>query len=367
MGINAVVMPGPDQPLEMREIPEPELEVGAAMLKTIASEICGTDVHLYHGKLAGVPYPIIPGHVSVGVLEKIRGTLKDVDGVEFREGDTAGFLDVHGSCGACAFCLVYKATTRCPERRVYGITFSADDGPLGGWAEKILMKPGTKLLRLPNGLDAESYIGGGCGLNTAMHAVDRAEIKLGDTVAVLGVGPVGQSVVAFSSLSGASQVLSVGAPDDRLALARRMGATNTCSLDPAPDERVQWVRDMTRGRGADIVIEAAGDPRAVVQALDMVRDNGRVVVVGQYTDNGAISVNPHSQINKKHIDVRGSWGSDFSHFYRSIEVMSRHREEKPWREMAQNRFALSETPDALVAIEARKMVKAIICPNGKDF
>src|ERR1041384_348483 len=91
----AAVMPAPNVPIEIREFPEPELEQGAALLHTMYSEVCGTDVHLHHGKLAGVPYPIIPGHVSVGVVAALRGSVHDVDGVAFREGDVFTFLDVH--------------------------------------------------------------------------------------------------------------------------------------------------------------------------------------------------------------------------------------------------------------------------------
>ena len=111
---------------------------------------------------------------------------------------------------------VAKASTRCPQRRVYGITFGADDGPLGGWAEKIWLKPGTKLLRLPGDLDAATYIGGGCGLNTALATMNRAQVQLGDRVVVLGVGPVGQSLIAFASLAGAMEVIAVGGPHVRL-------------------------------------------------------------------------------------------------------------------------------------------------------
>ncbi len=360
--IRAVVMTGPHEPLALRELPEPELAPGAALLRTTYSEVCGTDVHLADGKLAGVPYPIVPGHVSVGVLEKIRGEIRDVDGVPFREGDTAAFLDVHGSCGACYQCLVAKASTRCPSRRVYGITFSADEGPLGGWAEKILLLPGTKLLRLPDGLDGATYIGGGCGLNTAYASVTRATIRLGDSVVVLGVGPVGQSVCAFASLSGASQVLAIGAPDERLAYAKRMGATDTCGLGLDAGARAAWVRERTSGWGADVVIEAAGDPRAVIDALTMVRDAGTVVVAGQYTDNGEVAINPHSLINEKHVDLRGSWGSDYSHFHRAIALQAQHRARFPWHEMAAKSFDLDHAADALEAVRARELVKATIRP-----
>lgn len=360
----AVVMRAPNVPLTVESIRVPELEEGSALLRTTWSEVCGTDVHLADGRLAGVPYPIVPGHVSVGVLEQIRGVMRDVDGVPFREGETAAFLDVHGSCGACYHCLVAKATTRCPSRRVYGITFSANEGPLGGWSELIWLKPGTKLLRLPDGLDAATYIGGGCGLNTAYAAVERATIRLGDSVCVLGVGPVGQSICAFAAVAGASEVLAIGAPDDRLAFARRMGATATLGLDGrSREERAAWVRERTHGRGADVVIEAAGDPRAVVDALEMVRDAGTVVIAGQYTDHGEVAINPHTLLNKKHVDLRGSWGSDFSHFYRSIGLQAQHAARFPWREIVTRVYALDAANEALAAVRERRVVKAAIAPG----
>src|SRR5215212_7556036 len=95
------VIPKPNAPVEVREVAEPELEPDSALLKVEISEVCGTDVHLQAGRLEGVPYPLIPGHVSVGQLEKIRGELFDVEGNRFREGDHVTFLDVHRTCNAC--------------------------------------------------------------------------------------------------------------------------------------------------------------------------------------------------------------------------------------------------------------------------
>ena len=111
--VRAAVMTAPGAPIELRDYPEPELTEGSAVLETLYSEVCGTDVHLWHGRLSGVPYPIIPGHVSVGRIAALRGELRDVDGKPFREGEIAAFLDVHGTCGACYYCLVAKETTRC--------------------------------------------------------------------------------------------------------------------------------------------------------------------------------------------------------------------------------------------------------------
>jgi D-arabinose 1-dehydrogenase-like Zn-dependent alcohol dehydrogenase len=142
------VIPEPNSPVELREVAEPDLENNSALLEVELSEVCGTDVHLQAGRLNGVPYPLVPGHVSAGRLQKIRGEMTDIDGKPFREGDRVTFLDVHRTCNACWYCLVAKASTRCPQRKVYGITYGLDDGLCGGWATHIYLKPGTRCIRL---------------------------------------------------------------------------------------------------------------------------------------------------------------------------------------------------------------------------
>ena len=359
----AVIMPAPGEPLQLVDIPRPHLEPGAAMLKVTYSEVCGTDVHLHHGRLSGVPYPIIPGHVSVGIIEELGGDVRDINGRPFALGDRVTFLDVHGTCGKCYQCLVAKQSTRCPQRKVYGVTYSATEGLLGGWAESLWMKPGVHMLRLPEELDETTFIGGGCGLVTALHAVDRAEVRLGQSVAVLGVGPVGQSIVALSMLSGAGRIVAVGDPASRLDFARTMGATDTLGLDVAPADRTEAVRAMTEGHGVDVVIEASGAPDAVSEAFDLVRDGGRIVICGHYTDNGDVRIHPHFQINRKHVEVRGCWGSDYSHFYRALAIAAKHGARVPWREMVQRRYSLEEAGEALSAVERREVTKAIIVPR----
>jgi threonine dehydrogenase-like Zn-dependent dehydrogenase len=359
----AAVMAAPREAIRVEEFAAPDLEPGAALLETLFSEVCGTDVHLHHGRLAGVPYPIIPGHVSVGAIAELPAPIADIAGVPFREGDVVTFLDVHGTCGRCYQCLVTKQTTRCPHRRVYGITYGTKDGLLGGWSAAIWMKPGVHLLRLPRELDPQTFIGGGCGLVTAMHAVERAGLRLGDSVAVLGVGPVGQSAIALSALGGAARVVAVGAPQSRLEFARRMGATDVLGLDVAPEDRAARVRELTGGHGADVVIEAAGSPDAVTQALDLVRDGGVVVIAGHYTDTGDVRIHPHWQINRKHVDLRGCWGSDFSHLYRAVNVAARFGDRVPWKEMIGGTYTLEEAGRALAAVEQRAVTKAVIVPN----
>jgi threonine dehydrogenase-like Zn-dependent dehydrogenase len=304
----------------------------------------------------------VPGHVSIGHLAEIRGTVTDIEGKPFHEGDLVTFLDVHETCGRCYECLVTKQTTRCPSRRVYGISYGVADGPLGGWADHIWMKPGVKLLRIPKGVDPISFIAGGCGLVTAVHAVERGDVRLGSSVAVLGAGPVGQAAIALSKLAGADPVIAIGAPASRLEFAKRMGASSTLGLDVPYGHRVDWVREITGGRGVDVVIEAAGDPMAVRHALDLVRDGGRVVIAGQYTDGGDVSINPHLQINRKHAEIRGCWGCDYSHVHRAVQILDRQGRGLPWADSITAKFGIDQANEALAAVEGRTVIKALIVP-----
>ena len=362
--VSAAVIPAPNRPIEIRELPRPGLEPDSALLRVQYSEVCGTDVHLQHGRLAGVPYPLIPGHVSVGTIEAVRGRVVDVFGRPVAEGTPATFLDVHRTCGECWYCLVSKASTRCPQRKVYGITYGLEDGWAGGWCEVVYLRPGTRILPL-DGVSPERFMAGGCGLPTAFHAVERAEIGLGETALILGSGPVGLSAIALARARGATRVLAIGSPARRLAIAARMGADHTLDVaDHDVEQRYAWVRDHTAGRGPDVAIEATGVPEAVTQAMRFVRDAGRVVVVGQYTDAGETSFNPHLDLNQKHLDVRGCWGCDFSHLHRSLEYLRRGPLATAWDALELDHFPLDQAQSALDGVAAARVVKAIIEPSG---
>src|SRR5262249_43227473 len=263
-------MPAPRAPVELREFPRPDLPPGAALLRTERSEVCGTDVHLWHGRLSGVPYPIIPGHVSAGTLAAIRGPLRGLDGSDLREGDRVAFFDVHRTCGRCRACTVHRTPTRCTSRRVYGITDSAAEGLFGGWSQAIYLEPGVGIARLPEAVGIDDYIGGGCGLLTAVHILERASLRPGDTVLVQGTRAVGLGAVALARLSGAGAVFAIGAPAGRLDLARAMGADRVFDLQASTGEaRLEEIRALTHGEGVDVAIEAAGSARAIEEGLTL--------------------------------------------------------------------------------------------------
>jgi len=364
--VRAATIPGPNRPVEVRKYSRPQLEEGAALLRMLYSEVCGTDLHLQQGLLAETPYPLIPGHANVGVLEEVRGDVRDVEGRPVHEGQTVTFLDVHATCGRCWHCLVAKASTRCPNRKVYGITYGADEGLLGGWSECVYLKPGVRIIPLPEGLAPEVVIGGGCGLPTAFHAVERSDIKLADTVLVQGTGPVGLSAIALTRLRGAYKIIVIGAPQQRLDAARRMGADICLDVEQTTlEERAEAVREATSGRGVDVAIEASGNPAAVPEGLDLVRDSGCYTIVGQYTDHGPIQVNPHTQINKKHLDVRGVWGIDYSHLHRALLLQEAYNDRFHWEQLITHTFSLDQANEALEVVRTGQAIKAVIRPSSE--
>jgi L-iditol 2-dehydrogenase len=357
-------MPAPRVPVELREFAEPVLAPGSVLLHTLYSEVCGTDVHIWQGRLAGVPFPIIPGHVSVGVAAKVRDEVRAVDGSRIGEGDVLAFFDVHRTCGRCRACTVTRTPTRCDARRVYGITDSAAEGLFGGWSQAIYLEPGVAIARLPEGVPPDTYISGGCGLITAVHAIDRAALTLGDTVLVQGTGAVGLSAIALAKLAGATRVIAFGAPADRLELASAMGADDCVDVNHTTiAERGVRVAELTAGLGVDVAIEAAGSARAVEEALPLVRDGGRYVIAGHYTDAGPSAINVHQHINRKHLEIRGCWGSEVGHFVRALRILAQHHHRVPWRRIGARTYPLDAVNDALADAEAMRLPKALVQPN----
>jgi L-iditol 2-dehydrogenase len=290
--------------------------------------------------------------------------LTAIDGTRIKEGDPVVFFDVHRTCGRCYACTVARTPTRCPSRRVYGITDPAAEGLLGGWAQAIHLEPGVAVAKLPEGVAPEAYIGGGCGLLTAVHAVERGGVRSGARVLVQGVGAVGLSRVALARSAGAHGVGALGDPADRRGLATAMGADAVYSLGAPVEARRDAILAATGGRGPDIVIEAAGSARAIEEGLELVRDGGVYVIAGHYTDVGTSTISAHRHINRKHLDIRGCWGSEVRHFATALDLLARHGAAVPWARIGATTFGLGELTDALRQAEALAFTKALVAPNG---
>jgi threonine dehydrogenase-like Zn-dependent dehydrogenase len=364
--VRAAVLAEFEQPIQVQEFPRPAaLESGAALVRVELAGVCGTDAHLWHGRLP-VPRPFILGHEAVGTLVALGAEVRtDSAGQPVQEGDRVMWLP-GVACGHCFFCL-QQQDTKCQNRRVYGVRFSCAEPPhlFGDFAEEVYLVPGTRFFRVPKALPSDALIAFGCAGPTMVHGYERlGGIQVGESVAVQGAGPVGLFATLLAKESGARQTIVLGAPRQRLEVARQLGADHVIDLDtvPSPAERVRRVLELTEGRGPDIVIEAAGVPAAVQEGWQMVRDAGRYLEVGQYTDRGTVPLNPH-EITRKHLTILGSWGQMARHLARYIRLLEQFQARHNLGALVTHRFSLAETDQALRTVEQWQAVKAAVVPS----
>ncbi|MCA1726637.1 MAG: alcohol dehydrogenase catalytic domain-containing protein [Actinobacteria bacterium] len=263
--------------VRVAEIPDPAIEhPGDAVVRVTASAICGSDLHFYHGKAPLSPGDGI-GHEGVGVVEAVG---PDVD--RFQPGDRVVIaFDI--VCGDCWFCRRGQ-TALCEDfRNLGGGPFG---GNLGGTQAELVRVPfaDVNLLAIPEGMDDDRALFVGDILTTGYYGTAIAGIGREDTVAVIGAGPVGFFCVQAANLHGAERVLALDMQADRLALAEKVGAQGINVNEQHPQTAVD---ELTEGRGADVVIEAVGNPQAYETATRTVRRGGTVSVVGMYVTERA--------------------------------------------------------------------------------
>ena len=363
MSVRAAVLRNFEQPLELRTYPEPIAAPGEAIVRVEMAGICGTDVHLWLGQLP-IPIPVILGHETAGRIEQLgAGLEKDWRGDPLRVGDRVCWASSI-ACGECFYCRRKGQPTRCLTRKAYGISYNADDAPhlRGGYAEKIHLRAGTAIFRIPDSLPTESVVGAGCALTTAIHGIERAPVQWGDVVVVQGTGPVGIAALAVAKQSGASRIVVTGGPAHRLELAREFGADVTIDVMSVDlDARTRQVLAETGGYGADVVIECVGHPDAVNEGLEYCRDGARFLVLGQYANAGNISFNPHT-ITRKQLQVVGSWGFEPRHVDRALRLLDETQWKQLFARQITHRFPLEQANQALETTRTWQSGKTVIEP-----
>jgi threonine dehydrogenase-like Zn-dependent dehydrogenase len=365
MSVKAAVLAGWRQPLEVREYQDVRaVAPGEALVRVEMAGICGTDVHLWLGQLP-IPIPVILGHETAGRVEQLgAGLEKDWRGELLKVGDRVTWASSI-MCGECFYCRQKAQPTRCIARKAYGISYSANEAPhlRGGYAEKILLRAGTGIFRIPDDLSTEAVIGAGCGLVTAIHGLERAPIAWGDVVVIQGSGPVGLAALTVSRQAGAARVVVIGGPRHRLELARAFGADAVIDIQEVSDpaERRRLILAETGPYGADAVIECVGHPDAVSEGLELCRDGATFLVLGQYADAGNIPFNPHT-ITRKQLRMVGSWGFEARHVDRALTLLARAGLQEKFAAEVTRRFPLEEANKALETVRAWRSGKAVITP-----
>ena len=381
--VKAAVLTAP-RTMEIQEFPYPKMPDGGAIISTELSGICGTDKHTYKGEVrqyAGTeqeittPFPIIQGHENVGIIEEItkEGSLHlDFDGNILRPGDRV-VMCPDTTCGECWFCKHIPDYPWCDNIRSYGNSFSCAEPPhlFGGFSQYMAITDRVKLYKVPEGMKPEVAVFAELfdvtySLDKAkeLYAFDGEGFAFGDTVAILGAGPLGIMHMIKARMLGADRIIMTDTSQFRLDIARQFGADVTmCLTDTTEEERVDTVRQLTGGRGADVVVECAGEPEAFPEGLKMVRKAGTYLIVGNFVDVGRdVVLKPH-EICAKNVRIIGMSNHSLSGYGPSMRMMQRYQDMYPFEKLITHRYALEDAHEAMLkAMDYSSSMKVVMDP-----
>jgi 2-desacetyl-2-hydroxyethyl bacteriochlorophyllide A dehydrogenase len=343
--MRAVTFQAPGE-VRVEEKPEPELSSpDEAIVRVEASGICGSDLHILHGRVPVEPGFTI-GHEFVGTV------LAAGDEVERVAAGDRVLGCFHTACGACASCL-RGDYHRCLRGRTFGHGSRLGDLQ-GAQAEQLLVpRADLTLRRVPEGMSADVALFAGDVMGTGYHAVAHAGLRAGDTAAVLGLGPVGLCAVQAALASGATAVFAVDTVEERLAMAERFGAT---PLHLDRDDPKRAVRAATEG-GVDVAVDAVGDPGPLDLAVSLARDAGTVSGIGAYAGRGEVTL---GLAWLKGLTLRLGLANVIAHVDRVLALIEAGRLDPA--PLVTHHMGLDEAAEAYAIYDRREALKIVLTP-----
>ena len=333
--------------VRIEERPEPVLgESDDAIVRVEATGICGSDLHIYHGRVEIEPGFTI-GHEYVGTVVDVGDSVTEV---------SVGDRVLGCYCTACGGCFHCRRAEyhKCDSGRVFG--HGATLGSLqGAQADRVLVPNANLTLRkVPEGLSDDAALFAGDVAGTAYHAVAESGFEPGATAAVLGLGPVGLSAVQMAKAAGASLVVAVDAVEDRLRVAESFGAVPVHLTEGDPRGEV---KRLTEKRGVDLAIDAVGHPDALDLACRLARKAGSVSVIGVYAERTEVHM---GVVWIKALTLRTGHANVIGHLDRVLALLgSGVVDPTP---LVTHRMGLEDAPEAYAAYDRREALKIVLAP-----
>jgi len=344
--MRAVTFQAPGR-VAVQEVPEPELtEPGDAIVQIEATGVCGSVLHIYHGRVQIEPGFTI-GHEYVGTVVAAGDAVTRV-----AVGDRVlGCFQT--ACGECFFCLqgLYH---RCEHSRTFG--HGAALGSLQGTQADMALVPHANLVlrRVPEGISDDVALFAGDVMGTGFHAVRDSGMRPGDVVAVLGLGPVGLCAVQAAKACGAAHVFAIDTVPERLSMAEAFGAEPLHLVEQ--DVRAA-VRGATEGRGADVSIDAVGDPKVLESAIRLTRNCGAIQCIGVYAERAEVHM---GLLWLKALTLRGGHANVIGHVDRVLSLLAAGVLDPT--ALVTRHMKLEEAPEAYAVYDRREALKIVLTP-----
>ena len=330
--------------IRVEEVKKPEIAEDEVLIEVKAAGICGTDLHFYKGEWK-VDMPIIPGHEFSGVIAEVG---ENVDGFKIGEHVVA---EPNITCGSCYFCLMSERNFFCENLKAVGVTVN------GAFAEYLKIK-GRNLYRIPENLSFEeaALIE---PLACCIRGLDNVGIKAGESVLIVGAGPIGLLLMQLVRNFGASMIIQTDLEDYRLEKALELGADHVINV--RKEDPIKVIKKLTGGYGVDVAIEAVGSPKAITQAVEAVRKGGRVNIFGVSPQDAVWQVKPFDLYSKE-LTITTSYRSPYT-FQRAVKMASSGRLKlKP---LISHIFPLEKIAEAFEILDKKldNVMKVILKPS----
>jgi threonine dehydrogenase-like Zn-dependent dehydrogenase len=333
--------------VSVEERPEPELlDPEDAIVRIDATGVCGSDLHIYHGRVQIEPGFTI-GHEYVGTVLAAGDAVTRV-----AVGDRVlGCFQT--ACGTCWFCR-RGLFHRCVESRTFG--HGATLGSLQGTQAEQALVPRANLVlrRVPDGMSSDVALFAGDVMGTGFHAVVDSGLRPGDVAAVMGLGPVGLCAVQAARAVGAAHVFAIDTVPERLAVAESFGAE---PLHLQEQDVRAAVRGATEGRGVDVAIDAVGDPKVLESAIRLTRPCGAIQCVGVYAERAEVHM---GLLWLKSLTLRGGQANVLGHVDRVLAMLSAGVLDPT--ALVTRHMKLEEAPEAYAVYDRREALKIVLTP-----
>jgi len=347
--------------LEMREYPIPEPDRGSVVTEVVRTNVCGSERHIWEGNA-----PITSGTMGHEAVCRVaalgEGVETDYAGNQIAEGDL--IVPVYfGTCQRCPACQRVDFH-RC--QNAFSDSGDVSDPPhfRGTFATHYYVSPKQYFYKLPDGVDPSVGAMATCALSQVYFGIDRIDVTAEETVVVQGAGGLGLNALAIADQKGARTILVEGV-DDRIETAREFGVDQVVDFREydTVSARADRISDLTDGTGADVAIEVAGVPDAFTEGVQLLRNNGRYMVIGNGFPGRTTEFDP-ALITSKSLTVQGVARYQPWYLMKSLSFLQRHGDRYPYDQLFDTTFPLENASEALQQSADRNVTRASLVPNA---
>ncbi|MCP8615258.1 zinc-binding dehydrogenase [Salirhabdus salicampi] len=353
---------------EVREYPIPKAEPGAVVLNMLRASVCGSDLTTWLGlhPRTSKDYPI--GHEGIGEIHELgEGVSKDRAGQEVKKGDRVAFV-YYPTCMECFSCLKGRFDQCTASKYNYVPTPDVYPHFIGTFATHHYLFPNQYFFKIPDNVPNEIAASANCALSQVYWGLEKGNLTSGEWLVIQGAGGLGLYGLAIAKVKGAKTIV-IDSVTSRLDLAKRMGADFIININDysSMEERVERVKEITDGQGADIALEVTGVPEAFKEGAYIIAPGGKYVELGNISPSKKTEISP-AIFTRKSITIYHALRYPPTYLYKALQFLSDYKDDFPFHEFTEDKvFSLDEFDKMMDLVNKRQITRAAVVPNKTVF